>query len=241
MAFMKVTACSVFLLFVVVLGPEPIEAASIGCPHVSESPSIEDPYSFLDSFIQALRRGETGIQSTSAVDDQFNLLDHLYALKRAANEFSCAQETLLPYERSSQKAISTGAMAAASTFELLAEIQDKKVEEIRAYLDAAAGGLNKPGSFFERIADLANTQNEVWKSLLDAAVAATYSIPAVDPATGLMSHSTLTKSQHQLLLKELKTSFGERVTKGLQAGQPAYLGAAAVLYEVLSDPRRVTK
>jgi hypothetical protein len=164
----------------------------------------------------------------------------LYALKQASNKFSCGQDVLMPYSKSSHKAIQASADNAASVLELLAEIQNKRVQEIRAHLDALAAGKAKPGSFLERQAELTSTQNDVWKSLIDAAMLASFAIPAEDPKTGLMSRSTLTTAQHQRLLKELKSGFGDSVTHGIQVGQPAYLGAAAILYQVLADPKRVT-
>ena len=213
----------------------PAQGAGRCIPNFNES-SIKDTYSYLYSFIDSLGYARDALNYLQSPQTQTELQSMLFSLTQAANKLSCGQNILTPYSNSSHKAIKASADSGAAAFGLLADIQHEKIREVRNHLDA---GKANPGSYVERLAELSNQENDIWKSLVDSALLATYTISAEGPQSGLMSRSSLTVAQHQQLLRELRSDFGTSIIKDTEVDQPAYLSAAALLYQVLIDPNRV--
>jgi len=123
-------------------------------------------------------------------------------------------------------------------FSLLADLQQKSVDEYKALLDSIAEGKLKPGTALERQAELAASYDEAWKLLIPAAIASTYAVVELEPTTGLMSRLGLTRVQRDEILHKLTSTFGDDIKSGMKAGQISLIAAAAALYQVLADPQR---
>ena len=89
-----------------------------------------------------------------------------------------------------------------------------------------------------RQAELGALYDTTWKALIPPVMAATYAVVEKDPATGLMSGLAMTASQRDEILDKLRGTFGDEITKGMQAGQIRLVVAAAILYEVIGLQQR---
>jgi hypothetical protein len=214
--------------------------AALCFPSSSETDSA---YQYLVSLTESLGYAKTAIErhlgpeNTSFEGDMFNVL---YAHKLAKGDFECAASQVAPYTKSPNEAIQTSAIGVGTVFMRLAELQDNAVDEWTKTLDAGPKGF-KQGTFLERQAARAVMIDETWKVLVPSVIAATYSVIEKDPQTGLMSRLGLTTKERDEILQNLRSTFGEEIKKGMQAGQISLVAAASVLYEVLWNQHRKTR
>jgi hypothetical protein len=167
--------------------------------------------------------------------------DLLLGLKLGKADFECAESQVSPYAASSVETIQISARGAALVFARLAELHQKSVAQHTALLNSIGKGRMEPGTVLESQAELGASYDEAWKSLIPAATAATFSVVEEDPTTGRMSGLALTAKQRDKILRNLRSTFGDEITKGMKAGQTSLVASAAVLYEVIGNQPRKTR
>lgn len=141
---------------------------------------------------------------------------------------------------SSSEIISKSAELAVLVFSELAALQDESVTQYKALLNSIGEGKVAPGTVIEKQAELGATYDETWKLLPMAATAGTYAVVEKDSTTGRMSGLALTAKQRDEILKQLRLTFGDEVTKGITTGQISLVASAAILYDVIGNqPRKV--
>ena len=96
----------------------------------------------------------------------------------------------------------------------------------------------KQGSVAERQADLCIAYDEAWELLVPSDVASTDVVVEENASTGRMSGLALTRAERDEILRKLRATFGDDITRGLQAGQVPLTASAAALYQVIGDPKR---
>lgn len=202
---------------------------------IGESPDASSAYSYLTHFTEALSSAKEGADKIKDDSDPIQLLGALRATKAA---YECAAYLVTPFLKSGNEAISTSALAASEAFNAAAQRYDDMRKHFAQSIDAASAGTLKPGSTADRSAALMQAIDEAGQLLLTAAIAATYSAVEADPTTKRMSGLAMTAPQRDKLRAELVSAFGPAVTKGASAGQTRLFGAAALLYQVISDPQR---
>lgn len=207
-------------------------------------PSVEkeSPYHYLLALSNAFGYAKDAISRNEepSTDTTQETLRLLYAFKLAKGDYECAAQQMAPYAESSSETISKSAKWIGTIFLMLAEFQDEAVQDMKATIDAGPTKF-KEGTFLERQAEWATSIDNTWKLLVPACIAATYSVIEKDPATGLMSRLSLDPKERDDVLRKLRSTFGEEVTKGLKAGQISLVAAAASVYEVVGNQQRKTK
>lgn len=196
--------------------------------------SLAEAMSYAKSGQDRSNPANSGVKAEGSVDAYAFML----GLKLGKVDFECAGSQVSPYVTSSNRAIETSAKSAAMVFSRLGNLHEQSVAEEKAFLDSIGSQKVKPGTFLERQAVLGASYDEVWKMLVMAAIAGTYAVVEVEPKTGLMSGLALTRAQRDEILKKLRSTFGDQVTKGMKAGQTSLVAAASVLYQVVGDPER---
>ena len=200
----------------------------------------DSPYHYIKSLTDALSYAKDALdRSASLQPRQGGDVDLFVAIKLAKTDYECARSQVSPYAASTNKAIKTSADGAAFTFDRLAQLSDRTVAEYREVLNSRSEGRQlKQGTLAERQAELAVAYDETWKMLITSATAGTYAVVEENPKTGLMSGLALTRAQRDEILRKLRTTFGDDVTRGLQAGQLPLTASAAVLYQVIGIQKR---
>jgi hypothetical protein len=205
-------------------------------------PTVEkdSPYHYITSLTEALSHARAAVdRAISPQPRQVSEVDLFIALKLGKADFDCARAQVSAYATSSNDAIKTSAEGTTLTFARLAQLNDRSVAEYKAILDSVGEGKPlKQGSVAERQAELAVAYDEAWKLLIPSVIAGTYAVVEEHPSTGRMSGLALTRAQRDEIIRKLRATFGEEVTRGLQAGQVPLTAAAAALYQVLGDPKR---
>ena len=120
----------------------------------------------------------------------------------------------------------------------LEDLHQQSVEEYKTLLDSVDEKSLKLGTFIDKQAQRGTDYDKAWKLLLISVTIGTYAIVEADPTTGLMSGLALTPVERDQILAELRSTFGQQVTGGMQAGQSSLVAAASVLYGVIGDPKR---
>jgi hypothetical protein len=222
-----------------VIFPFSAEAALCYPPKVE----AESPYPYLltlaDSFSyanDAIGRGN----APNATDGGDEIFQSLVVFKKVKADFECAASQVAPYAKSSNEYISKSAELIGLTFLTLADYQEEIINDFKVALDAGPAGF-KRGTFIERQAQRAASIDDTWKQLVPAAIMATYSVIELDAATGRMSRLALTSKERDEVLRRLRSTFGNDVTKGMKGGQIALVAAAASVYEVIGNQPRKTR
>jgi len=200
----------------------------------------DSPYQYIKSLTDALSYAKEALDRTTSLQPrQGGEVDLFVALKLAKTDYDCARSQVAPYTASTNQAIKTSADGTAFTFEQLAQLSDRTVAEYREVLNARSEGKQlKQGTLAERQAELAVAYDETWKMLIPSVTAGTYAVVEQNPKTGLMSGLALTRPQRDEILRKLRTTFGDNVTRGPQAGQSSLTAAAGILYEVIGNQKR---
>jgi hypothetical protein len=203
----------------------------------------ESAYHYLLSLADSLSYAKTAVErdagpkSSSFEDNMFNVL---YAHKLVKADFECAASQVSPYTQSSDEAIQTSATGVGIAFLRLSDLQEEAINEWTKTLDAGPKAF-KQGTFLKRQAERAASIDDAWKLLVPAVIAGTYGVIEKDSQTGLMSRLALTTKQRDEILEQLRSTFGEDITKGMKAGQISLVAAASTLYEVLWNQHRKTR
>jgi len=137
-----------------------------------------------------------------------------------------------------KKAIKGSAEGVAVVFLKLADLHQQSVEEYKTLLDSIDEKSLKLGTFIDNQAQRGADYDETWKLLITSVILGTYAIVEADPTTGLMSGLALTPAERDQILAELRSTFGQQVTGGMQAGQSSLVAAASALYGVIGDSKR---
>jgi len=234
------------MIHIILLGLAVIALSSAAVPAqggLCTPPTVlrDSPYHYIASLTEALTYAKSGLdrtaqgrQGSSSVSD----FDLFLGLKLRKADFDCAGSQVSAYAASSNEAIKTSAEGATFVFTFLAKLDEQSVAEYKAFLDSIGEGKLKPGTVLERQAELGASYDEAWKLLIPAVIAGTYAVVEEDPKTGLMSRLALTRGQRDEILRKLRATFGEDITRGLKAGQLPLTAAAAALYQVVGDPKR---
>ena len=202
----------------------------------------DSPYQYILSFTDALSYAKSALDR---IPKDLNLLsspyDLLLGLKLGKADFECAESQVSPYAASSDETIQTSARGASLVYALLAGLHEKSVAQHTAFLNSIDKGSVEPGTVLENQAELGASYDQAWKLLIPAATAATFSVVEEDPTTGRMSGLALTAKQRDNILRNLRSTFGDEITKGMKAGQSSLVASAAVLYEVIGNQPRKTR
>jgi hypothetical protein len=208
------------------------------------SPAVQkdSPYQYILSLTDALSYAKSALdripKDLNSLSSHYDLL---LGLKLGKVDYECAGSQVSPYAASSTEAIQISAQGAALVFARLGDLQEQSVAQHTALLNSIGAQRVEPGTILEREAELGASYDAVWKLLIPAATAATYSVVEEDPTTGRMSGLALTAKQRDEILQRLRSTFGEEITKGMQEGQISLVAAAAVLYEVIGNQPRKTR
>jgi hypothetical protein len=97
---------------------------------------------------------------------------------------------------------------------------------------AGSGAAANLGTLSDRLTNIAVVQNQVWRQLPLAVAGAVYRIVKIGEQGQANGRLRPIRAQRE----QLKQAFGANVRRGMQAGQPAVDGAAALLYKQLADP-----
>lgn len=199
-------------------------------------PDLTSVHSYLLAFTEAL----STIMAIPEPNDQSKETDveAMVRFRRAQNDFLCARSTVSPFEASQIEAVSVSAQAANMAYSSLADVQAARTKLLARTLNEIADGTFKPGTASERTAELTIKAEEAGQLVIQAAIAVTLAAVEADPSTGLMSRLAMNAKQRDEIVTKLRTTFGDVITNGPQAGQSRIQGAAALLYQVVSDPKR---
>ena len=204
-------------------------------------PKVEkdSPYSYMVSLADALVRAKEGlgrVDDASASDNPYALLIHL---KLQKSDYECAEAHVAPYAASSDTVIRSSAKAVTRIFQRLSNLDDAMVTECKALLDST--GEVTPATMAERQAEVQSSLEQTWGLLVHAVALSTYTVVAADPTTGRMSRLALTRSQRDEILRVLRSGFGDTVMGGMREDQHYLVAAAAALYQVIADPKRLSR
>lgn len=221
---------SIVILLAVVC---PRGASALCIPDVRTS-NAEAPADYLRAFVAGLSYVK---EAEGRVSEKMDGLDILVGINRAKSDYECARERVEAFINSKAELIRTSASAAKMAFDALADLQRLRSDFVAKSLDEADAGSFKPGTAAQTAAQLTAFAEEAGQMLLMSAVAATYTLAAEDPGTGLMSRLSITATERDEIRKELVRVFGSDVTQGMQAGQSRLSAAAAVIVQVLDQSR----
>lgn len=202
------------------------------------NPKTSDIFEYTSSLIDSFGYAKEALAATDTTNDNPDVLAQLvqliYQLKSAEEKYSCAVETVAPYEKSSVETIAVSAKGAAVVFGSLALLQRQMVSVIQTVADSNSD--IRLGELAGKIADLQVKVDQTWKNLPLSAVAATHVLVrlAGNPQARLSTLS-VTADQRKVLAEQLVSIFGESVKDGAKGGQHALVVSAALLYNFISD------
>lgn len=157
----------------------------------------------------------------------------IYEVKASDSEYRCAARLVQPFRASDDQAMRTAANAAEAVYSGLVETDEQMVEQLVGLLNNPASV--QPGNLLSRLSDLGVKKVEVGKGLLIASAATTHAlVDRSGPADKKLSRLSITKAERADLLRDLESKFGVTVRRGIQAGQPTVVGAAALIHGFLS-------
>jgi hypothetical protein len=208
-------------------------SASAQCFSTDEV-EVESAHRYLHAFIESLSDAR---DANAEIDDK-SAIELMVGMRRRIASYRCAESRVTKYQSSTNKAIETSALAATQAYSILGDLEEQALKHLSKSIDQVSAGTFKPGTAAEISSGIAAKQEEAGSFLLQAAVAASYAAVAADPATKLMSRLSVTSTQRDELVSRLRKLFGDSIIKGVQPGQSRLQGAGALLYQVLSDPKR---
>ena len=220
----------VILCLILATAPSVVSASLCVPPTVEKS----SPHHYLVSVANALvyaREGLTRLDDSK--DDAYSLI---VALKLQQSDYRCAESQVEPYASSADTIIGSSAEAVAGIFHHLAGIDDDLLAQAKSLIEPDA--RVSPATMAEKQGQDQVDLEQTWGLLVHAAILTTYSAIRVNPATGRMSRLALTIAQRDDVLEILRSGFGSDVSAGMKEGQHPLVAAAAVLYQVIGDPRR---
>jgi len=182
---------------------------------------VESPYHYMVNLVDALSYGKSALDRFKKSPAERGVADYydlLYGLKLGIAHFECAASQVRPYLRSSNEAIEGSAEGVAVVFLKLADLHQQSVEEYKTLLDSVDEKSLKLGTFIDKQAQRGADYDATWKLLVTAVILGTYAIVEADPTTGLMSGLALTPAERDQILAKLRSTFGQQVTGGIQAG-----------------------
>ena len=228
------------LLLMALLSPTVSVAHTRGSAADQVASDTEGPYTYLVAFVGALGDAKSAADSLEAAKGASDV-GLINSVRRAKSLYQSAASRIAPYERSADKSIRTSAEAAAVAFEMFVTVEDQFLKLLTQSVTDLAEGTYKPGPAAEITADLAAKGKEAEDMLLAAAIAASFAPLILDPATSSRSKMALTSQQRDDLLAKLKATFGSSIVNGLQSGQNKLTAAAAAVYQVVGDPKRLSR
>lgn len=192
------------------------------------------PFSYASAFVEALSHAK---EAETRATEKMSEVEMLVGLKRAKSDYECAVARLKPFTGSRVEAIETGSTAGVTIFETLAGLQDQKATHLVNMMNDVNDGTFQPGTAAETAAKIIASGDSAGQLLITAALATTYAVIELDPATGLMSRLAMTAVERDSLKQRLVATFGQTVVGGLTGGQSRLMAAAAVIYQVLNQDR----
>jgi hypothetical protein len=206
-------------------------------------------YQFVGTLINSLAYAKAGSDRTQTASIAFerNLMTAqsgpevvmaisamIYEIKASDAEYRCAARLVQPYNSSDNEFIRTAAEAAHTVYFGLVQVDEDMIAELVSLLDDPGG--RQTGTVINRLSDLGIKKAGVWKLLLIAGVAATYTLVDFSGREDEKpSRLSVTRAERAQLLQDLERSFGETTKQGVQAGQQAAVGAAAAIHKFLGD------
>ncbi len=196
--------------------------------------SESETFLYARDFIISLSYAKAGLDHEHNIQRP-TYLELLNKTKLAIAEYEKAARTLEEYTHSNDEVIQVGSDVTLSTYvqlietnrAILAEIQDLSRSESPAF---------DYGAFIDRVSDLMVEQEQAWKNLLPAAISVTYVLRESSEEGEELDRLGITTEEKRELIARIDRTFGESVKGGQKASQEAVVGAAAELYEFLSQP-----
>lgn len=196
-------------------------------------------FNFLVSLVDGLDNAQNSIrryndESAGRPKDR-TLSSTLSAIKMAKADLECAESQISGYRDSVHAPIRQSAQAIASLFSRLANLQGQTILEFQAAIDSGPKDFNLK-IFVARQATRIAAVDAEWQQLVPAVFRAASMASTNLSSTGPAPDLTLMSIQRAHIMKKLKTTFGEDVTKGPARDQKAVITAGAVFYETLNNP-----
>ena len=198
--------------------------------------SPESPADYAAALVESLtwaKEGRTRWATLTSDDDARVLL----TWKLATEDYRCAAQTLAPFAGSANTFIVTGAGLVASVYKGLVEVNERGISEMVAAMNRAGSGPANLGTLTDRLTNLAVFQDQMWRQLPNAVAVGMYGIVKFGEQGQATDRLRLRRAQRAQLLRSLESGFGTRVRHGMQVGQHAVDGAAALLYKQLVEWR----
>ncbi len=196
--------------------------------------SESETFPYAHDFILSLSYAKAGLDHEHNIQRP-TYLELLNTTKLAIAEYEKAARTLEEYTHSNNEVIQVGSDGALLTYVQLIETDRGILAEIQNLSRSESPAFDY-GAFVDSVSDLMVEQEQAWKNLLPAAVSVTYVLrESLEEGEGL-DRLGITTEEREELIRLIEMSFGESVKGGQKASQEAVVGAAATLYEFLSQP-----
>lgn len=234
----RILGSRLFVLFIVVVLQFVATPAEAVC--ISSIPADrENRFSFAMAFVDSLGYAKSAVEQLSKTHDGDGVqkqIQEMLDIRKAAIDYECARDVLSPYKTSTNSKIGDSAETAVLIYSTLLMLDEELLRLQVKVMDSPPGTINM-GEMVDHFSKVGAAKNNTWKQLVSVAAMVSHTLvkPPGDPnarATTL----NLTTTQRNLLLSYLRQMLGPDVTQGLMAGQPAFLGAGAGLYQFLSNP-----
>jgi hypothetical protein len=201
-----------------------------------------DPYEYVLALVDSYSWAHTALSRTETKTDReqdsfiADIVDRVYGLKLAKNDYQCAAEAVSGFRQSRDEAIKTSADGAHLVYLVLKQLNDESIGELLKIVDVK-NTFDIPATV-SRVTDIGVKINEVWRTLPVVTAAASHALVQM-PAGKDERLSTLkiTSEQRKAITSELLKTFGAEIKVGMKAGQISLVASAGLLYQFVSDER----
>jgi len=193
-------------------------------------------YDFMVTVVNSLGWAKEGLakERTQTSD----LTSKLVNMKSAREDYTCSGKILGPFVVSKDEMIKQSAEVLSLGYDTIRTANELAEAQLIDLINQISAG--KPpgqGTTSNVLATIRSNSDGAWNDLMQAVAVTSHVMVKFDgdaPAKNLR----ITKAQREALKKQLVSTFGPSVKKGMQTGQTYLVASGAALYQFLSDPTR---
>lgn len=201
-------------------------------PNISDA---SEPYDFISDVITSFELSNIASHRIKNAKDD-SLIMQMKDIKVFNHEIDKAKAYIYPYLKSNNDLIRETAESYNLIYMGVIENNEKLLSQIEDLLNNMNELSSKQGTFLRALSENLAMNEELWRSLFQLTTYATYTlIDGNRTKDGKIAYLTITSQERKKLLKQLEQTWGDKVKKGLKAGQLPIEGSASILWKVLND------
>jgi hypothetical protein len=197
-----------------------------------------EAFEFVSDVIQSLgicKVADSRVKEKHGQDnDMYSLMKDLRVF---TDEINRAKTTIERHANSKNSLIKDAATLYYNTYSFIIVNKEQDISFLEEKLNNPADVASKQGTWLRRESEIGAKNEELWSHLIHVTILSTYTLIDTNRLDkGKTGFLTITKTERDSLITELKNEFGKDLPTGLKAGQYPIEASASTFKKILTDP-----